>query len=999
MTLNIIQNISADGNSPMLMNDELNRIRRELANPITHQNSARTIALCRKGLTLLERKQDPHLWASFHSTLGFRIIQQLPEELEENLEQAICHFKQALLVWTPENNPQTYAKIKHNLGLAYSFRNKDDRAANIDQAIACLEEAWSILPETQTDFWAGGMETLGKLYSQRFSNTPDVDQEKALRYFSLAAQVRTKKQMPDQWADIMYELGSIYFLRLQGERADNIERAIAHYAQALEVRTRETMPLEWARTMVRLGDAYEERIRGNRAADIETAIECYVKAVMVLTKEKQPSEWAHLMMNLGIAYRNRIKGIKAENRDRTIKCYEHALEVFTINDHPVQWARCMMNLGIAYRSRIKGDPADNIEHAIDCYQQALRIRIRKTFPVEWALTMTNLAAAYRSRIKGTPAENNMKAIDCYRQALEVQSRTAMPRTRRQTLHLLGNLYFEMQHWQKALEYLLDAIEIDTALLEYAFTEHGRQAEVKDTVSLYTDAAFCALKDHKYDQALVLLDTGKTRLLREKLEIGNIDNTNLPSEQIEALQALNTRIQILEQQYQASSDASQFLNISNKMETLRSEYLALRQQARQEYPDTLESLNHASDICVQIPVDCTLIAPLITSQGSAVFLVPHGVTTITSEYILMLTDIKLDQINDVLFRDGQDQGWLTSYFNYIVKSNDEEQTVPQEALNIWFEAIDRIPGQLWHLLAANVHNRFVDLRYSDALVLPQAGLGLIPFQAIWRDVDGEKHYLVDDVSIQYAPSASVLNSVHRRVPERYSRDALVVGVRVYKELEWLHFAEKEAELVKDILENHGYHVTLLCNEQATRQAILPALTGKAYIHLACHGEFRWMRSLESAFYVADDEPIKLGEVMSNTRLQATRLVTLSACETGITDVMNVAPDEFIGFSTGLLQAGASGVISSLWTVNDQSTSLLMTQFYNKLFENDTEPAKALRLAQLWLRKKTWVDFADYYKSLGDRDTYRKIRIDHDLEQMKKRPYKNPFFWAPFIFNGI
>jgi CHAT domain-containing protein len=56
----------------------------------------------------------------------------------------------------------------------------------------------------------------------------------------------------------------------------------------------------------------------------------------------------------------------------------------------------------------------------------------------------------------------------------------------------------------------------------------------------------------------------------------------------------------------------------------------------------------------------------------------------------------------------------------------------------------------------------------------------------------------------------------------------------------------------------------------------------------------------------------------------------------------------GFTRGLLYAGASSVVASLWKVNDQATAELMAAFYQGLVINRLAPAVALRRAQLRVR---------------------------------------------------
>jgi CHAT domain-containing protein len=79
---------------------------------------------------------------------------------------------------------------------------------------------------------------------------------------------------------------------------------------------------------------------------------------------------------------------------------------------------------------------------------------------------------------------------------------------------------------------------------------------------------------------------------------------------------------------------------------------------------------------------------------------------------------------------------------------------------------------------------------------------------------------------------------------------------------------------------------------------------------------------------------------------------------------VAPgDELIGLARGFFSTGAPSMLLSLWTVDDEATATLMTDFYRRLQASET-PAESLRNAQLQL--------------------------------MQDRPH--PFFWSPFFLMG-
>jgi len=89
--------------------------------------------------------------------------------------------------------------------------------------------------------------------------------------------------------------------------------------------------------------------------------------------------------------------------------------------------------------------------------------------------------------------------------------------------------------------------------------------------------------------------------------------------------------------------------------------------------------------------------------------------------------------------------------------------------------------------------------------------------------------------------------------------------------------------------------------------------------------------------------------------------LSACETGVS---TIAPgDELIGLARGFFSAGVPTLLMSLWTVDDEATAELMTDFYTRLSAGDA-PAAALRYAQ--------------------------------RRMLERQPH--PFFWSPFVLVG-
>ena len=99
-----------------------------------------------------------------------------------------------------------------------------------------------------------------------------------------------------------------------------------------------------------------------------------------------------------------------------------------------------------------------------------------------------------------------------------------------------------------------------------------------------------------------------------------------------------------------------------------------------------------------------------------------------------------------------------------------------------------------------------------------------------------------------------------------------------------------------------------------------------------------------------------------------------------------------------------MVATLWPVNDQSTALLMFEFYRLLLAGHKDPATALDSARKWLRDATAGELAEWfdhrYEASGSTDQAayvagQSLRSDHDTVS---RPYANPMYWAGFVYFG-
>jgi CHAT domain-containing protein len=119
---------------------------------------------------------------------------------------------------------------------------------------------------------------------------------------------------------------------------------------------------------------------------------------------------------------------------------------------------------------------------------------------------------------------------------------------------------------------------------------------------------------------------------------------------------------------------------------------------------------------------------------------------------------------------------------------------------------------------------------------------------------------------------------------------------------------------------------------------------------------------------DEDGILTALEVTNLNLWGTKLVVLSACETGLGDVY--VGEGVFGLRRALVLAGAESQVISLWKVSDLGTRELMTAYYNAL-KRGASRADALRMVQL--------------KMIGG-------------PRAKGRRFSHPFYWAGFIQSG-
>jgi CHAT domain-containing protein len=154
------------------------------------------------------------------------------------------------------------------------------------------------------------------------------------------------------------------------------------------------------------------------------------------------------------------------------------------------------------------------------------------------------------------------------------------------------------------------------------------------------------------------------------------------------------------------------------------------------------------------------------------------------------------------------------------------------------------------------------------------------------------------------------------------------------------------------------------------AMSPRLADYRVIHFATHGiidnDHPELSGVVLSLFNDKGEPqdgfLRLHDIY-NLKLPVD-LVVLSACSTALG--REIVGEGLIGLVRGFMYAGSRRVLASLWKVDDEATSELMTRFYRALFERGLAPSAALQAAQ--------------------------------VELLKTKRWSHPFYWAGFVLQG-
>lgn len=856
---------------------------------------------------------------------------------------------------------------------------------------------------------------VGSAYATRPRGVRADNLERAIGYFDAALQEFTRANDPQEWASAHNNAGIAHWARIRGERADNQERAIAHFEAALEVFTRDTAPRAWAQLQNNLAIVQAGRILGDRTTNAELAIAHFEAALAVFTREAEPLLWASAQNNLGSVYRDLRRGDRDDNREKAIAHIDAALTVFTRETVPHEWASARYNLALIYLDRERGSRGINRETALEHLEAALSVFTYEAFPEQWAKAQLAVGDAYAARIRGLRAGNRQLAITAYEAALTVLTRDAYPRFHMKAGRQLGRMLLQTGNWHDAEPAYASARDAFLLLFGEGIEEAEARALIADAGPLFAEAAFAAVRRGDNEAALALADEGRARLLAVALRLQALD---LPADQRRRLEDLRTEIRSTLKTIESATGTDRGAAL-DQLAVQRQALLALVKAGGTS--DERHGIALAEARRVAAAGGAVAIS-IVTEHGGKLIVVtaPVGGSDIA---IVDLPDLTPARLSELLVGSsgGAPAGWIAPYFVNYLQGEEQTRRWPE-----WLDAIDRLGPALWRLVGARLDATLKDRgvkRGAPLLWLPSGWLGVLPLGIAQHPVIRQR--FADDYDITIAPSLAALAAA-RRHADTASTATLAAVVNPTGDLAG---ADNEGAIVASHFTPDARRI--LAGEQATPDAVLAALKGQTHWHFASHGTFSWSDVRRSALIMHGPTRLSVSRLQATDGLGRPRLVVLSACETGLLEIIG-NPDEFIGLPSTFMALGAAGVVGTLWPVNDTATALLMARFYELHIGERLPPASALSRAQAWLREATNTDLQAYAEGASANarlaphlaaqivqeltaDRLRRSRNSSVIEWIepsrvpernmasqtseRARPFAHPYFWAGFVHTGL
>ncbi|MEU4240744.1 CHAT domain-containing protein [Actinoplanes sp. NPDC026619] len=908
----------------------------------------------------------------------------------ESFTEAIATVESALPSLRTEEDPIWLVAALCNLGAMYwAQRHTGDREAWIERAVRVGEEALGLLDQRPAESprdrarHAAVLIGLHHAYAARAAGDPAENEARGLQLAEQALAIVDPVHHPYTAAMIHNDIGMHYLRTRTGDRHLNIEQARAELELAVAGLRRERNPAEWAMVQINLGVCYQQRYAGNRAVNVEQAFTCFGNATAATREQTGRTEWAMARLGLATTMLERDLEPRARFEQQAIDLIE---EVLGAVDGEHARAECHQQLATLYGRRVNRGAIEDAGRALEHGARAVVFYTRERDPGLWGVLRSGLslvkakmaepdlpgALAYADEaIAALPPErypfewgiaqlnkavvhqiNNEPdlAVRHGELALEQLTPDRAPEFSARAADLLGECHAEAGRWPAAAAAFRTAINA----FRYAYAESARSSArttlFRQAGVQHTSAAYAEARAGNLAQAVALAEAGRAFALREALELdpATVDASVDPESAayqhylsaLAAVRAAESAVRAPWLAHARTTAPQARLDDETRKAELES--------ARRVAAAARAALTTAA------PVDVAAIRGYATGVDAVVYLLSTTWGTVllslrpgTGEIEKREHPFTHQDLSALLFHsDGPGHGG-----GLLVGAMTGGEPIRQAIADLRRSAVaDWLRDALRGL--------------GTALIVPMGPWSAVPFSLFAAD---------GSVLIQ-AVSAEVRHHCRTRLARESGRPS---GVLAYGDPS-LPLAAREVETLGRVVPAGP----------GAKDELLAALPDFDRLHLATHGIYRLDDPAESAILIGGQE-LRLRELIERQLLNGVRLAFLSACQTGVSDILS-ARDEVVGLPSACIYSGAIGVVGTLWPVDDAATFLFVRAFYRECA--DATPPVALARAREWLRDATAREILQQCDGLPPELDFLRFRVPAD------RPFGDPYFWAPFIYVG-
>jgi CHAT domain-containing protein/Tfp pilus assembly protein PilF len=795
------------------------------------------------------------------------------------------------------------------------------------------------------------------------------DLSAAESYFKHALESQ-QKRTPGS-LDVVKTLNNLGIVATQG---GDLVSAENYYQSALQIEEKQAPESPDVATVLgNLGTV----ARGRR--DLPAA-ERYYQHALKIENKKIPGtlQMAQSLSNLGLIALDRRDLLAAE------RYYQHALEI-QVKQAPgtVDIAPNLNNLGIIAMY------TDDLATAEQYYKRALEIWQKEAPESIYVATSLNNQGevAYR-RGDLTTAENNYKrALDIWKAQAPGSLDTAS------ALNNLGMVFVKQDHLEQARDTFAQAVDIVEA-------QRGNIAGA-DARSLLVEAntdAYAALLDvyialHQDDNAFKALERARGRSLSESLyEHQHLDLSGQVPQNLLAQQRRidNDRNIVLTERQQLDAnkpeDKPRFANNDAALQQLDTEQRQLEARIRSASP-------HYAGL--QYPTPLSLEA-VQNALDPGTLLLEYAIEE-QQVYLFTVTRRTFQRYTLPFPRQN-----LLAKINALTKNITAEGTARNNALAV--ELYDRLvkPAQS-------------EIRSAQRLLFcPEKEMWRIPFCAlIDNDNPQAPRYLVESKPIHCIVSMNVYDQIiqnrnRRRTatlpllafgdpayglpPKAAPTSSLTAKAATHSRLllgghSFERWAITGAQ-VRAIQALYGQGARVHLDREATRSKVFQEAGQARILHFACHGWLDHPDPLASFLALAPERSgeqfgrLAAYDVLERLHLDAD-LVTLGACETGGGE--ETGTEGVIGLTRSFIYAGAQSVLVSLWPIDANSSSLLLS---------GTDPLSPGKGGSRSTMAQCFYGALKAGKSKDEALRTAQIALIHG----KRKDYQDPQNWAAFSLQG-